>query len=79
METDFVQRQHFRRALQQAHAEVDEPGIGARVAERGKPHLPIESRLMRRDERRSAIERAGFRTKRIFLPLDAIVAAAEGN
>ena len=35
-------------SFEQTNGEPDEPGILLRSSQRGEPHLPIESRLMRR-------------------------------
>jgi len=41
-------------SLEQTNGEPDEPGILLRGSQRGEPHLPIESRLMRRAPARRA-------------------------
>src|SRR5207244_12434937 len=46
----FEQREHLRGALGQANQEVHKPRIAAIITEGGEPHLPVESRLVRRDE-----------------------------
>jgi len=46
------QPQHVRRSFEQAHAECLEPRLVVESTERGKPHLPVESRLVRRHPRR---------------------------
>src|ERR1039458_408712 len=42
------QAQNVGRALQQFHHQLNRPGIAAIVPKRGKPHLPVKTRLMRR-------------------------------
>src|SRR5207247_11191609 len=46
----FEQREHLRGALGQANQEVHKPRIAAIITEGSEPHLPVESRLLRRDE-----------------------------
>src|SRR5207247_2851702 len=46
----FEQREHLRGPLGQANQEVHKPRIAAIITEGGEPHLPVESRLVRRDE-----------------------------
>src|SRR5439155_23242752 len=44
------QREHLWRALGQANQEVHKPRIAAVITEGREPHLPVQSRLVRRDE-----------------------------
>ena len=75
----FEQRQDFRRTLQKADAEIDEPWVAPVIAEGGKPHLPIQSRLMWGDEFRPSFEIAGLVFEFVFEPCDAVVAALDHN
>src|SRR5262249_59811435 len=54
------QRQHRRGAVQEAVAEVDRPRRVAPVAERSKPHLPIDPGHVRRHELRPSRRVAGL-------------------
>ena len=48
------QREHRRAALEQPEHEVLKPRVRLRLAERGEPHLPVESRLVRNVPERRA-------------------------
>src|SRR6476646_7291061 len=50
------EREHGRRALEQLLEKTREPGVLLEGAERREPHLPVEPRLVRRHERRTAEE-----------------------
>src|SRR5262245_37468793 len=71
----FQQRQHFGLPLQEPHAKIDEPGIAADVAEGGKPHLPIQARLVRSNKIRRTLNVSRLVLELISLPALAVVAA----
>src|SRR5262245_17545438 len=73
------QTQDFGRTLQQAHTEIDEPPIALIVTERGKPHLPIETRLVRRDKPRTALEVAWLVFEFVRHPGLPVVAAFDDD
>src|ERR1039458_8070093 len=75
----FDQPQHWARALQEAYAEVHHPGILPIGAQRGEPHLPIQSRLMRRNEPGPARDVARLVFELVLPPGDAILAALNDN
>src|SRR6266446_4351448 len=66
---------HFMRALKQSEDERDEPRIFARRSQSGKPHLPVESRLVRRTPTRQAFHVAGFPFEFVRQPVNPISAA----
>src|SRR4029077_6390523 len=68
---------HFMRALKQSEDQCDEPRIFARRPQSGKPHLPIESRLMWRAPTRRAFHVAGFPFEFVRQPVNPISAAFE--
>src|SRR5438034_428980 len=49
------------------------------VAQGSEPHLPIETRLMGRDETRRAVHVPDFPFELIRLPLDAVLAAFDDD
>src|SRR5260370_31945291 len=75
----FEQRQDFRRTLEQTDAEIDEPWVAPVIAEGGKPHLPIQSRLVWRDKFRAPFHITGLVLEFVFKPGDAVVAAFDNN
>ena len=50
-----LQREYRRAALEQPEHEVLKPRVRLSLAERGEPHLPVEPRLVRRDERSAGV------------------------
>ena len=73
------QREHFRRALQQAHAEIDEPRVFAISAQGREPHLPIQPRLVRRDEARTPLQVPRFVIEFIRQPGLTVVAPFDND
>src|SRR5262245_62028301 len=80
------ERKHGGRGLQQPPTERKKPGLRARVVQRGKPHLPIESRLVRGNEGRPPIQPPRFVSKFVGRPgvsvltaLDQYLRAARGH
>ena len=69
------QARHRLGAREQPFAEAQEPGLAARVAERGEPHLPIQPRHVRRHEFRTAPHIARLPAELVGFPLAAILAA----
>ena len=70
---------HLRRIFQQPLQEPRKPGILGRRSQRGKPHLPVEARLVRKIPRRSPHDVARFVFERIFAPVNAIVRAFDDD
>src|SRR4029077_6832094 len=75
----FEQREHGRRSFEQTLTELLEPGLIVVAAERGKPHLPVEARLMRRNPWRTAMQVAGLVLELVGLPLDAVVGSLDDD
>ena len=75
----FQQREHIGRALKQAEAEVHEPRVLPVVAQRGEPHLPVQSRLVRLDEAGTTLRVAGFPFEFVRQPGDAVIAALDDD
>src|SRR5579872_246380 len=53
--------------------QTDKPGILLVIAERGKPHLPIQAWLVRSNPGRTALHVSGLITERVLAPLGAVV------
>src|SRR5579885_1183467 len=64
------QGRHRRRILQQPLQQVPEPPLGARIAQRREPHLPVQARLVREIPQRPPVEHAGLVLEFIFRPAD---------
>src|SRR4029077_8464891 len=67
----------FMRALKQPVDQRGEPRIFARRSQSGKPHLPVESRLVRCAPTRRAFHVAGFPFEFVRQPVNPISAAFE--
>src|SRR5438552_19088168 len=67
------QSEDVGRAFEEPRQEAVEPR--RRHTERGKPHLPVEPRLMGRDEARPMIERARLVTKLVSVPGARVIRA----
>src|SRR5206468_12710809 len=66
---------HVMRALEQSEDQCDEPRIFARRSQSGKPHLPVESWLVRRAPTRRAFHVAGFPFKFVRQPFNPVSTA----
>src|SRR4051812_12221106 len=70
---------HFMRALEQTVNQCDEPRIFARRSQSGKPHLPVESRLVRCTPTGRAFYVARFPFEFVKQPINGIRAAFEDD
>ena len=75
----FEQRNDFQFAVQQANDCLNKPRILSIRPERGKPHLPIEPRLMRRAPARRAHYVARLPFKFVRLPIKSVSARFDHN
>src|SRR5690242_9395194 len=66
--------EHLGRTLQQANAQIEKPWILLIGTESSEPHLPIQARLMRRNESRAAHWVAGFESEFVSDPGRAVLA-----
>src|SRR3954468_16186327 len=69
--------QHLRRALQQPQLDAQHPRIRAPLAQRGEPEVPVEARLVGREDSRRAQRALRFVAERIGRPALAVVGALE--
>ena len=67
------QFEHLAVVLQQAPAELLEPPLPYETAERRKPHLPIQPRLMRRHPRGPAMKIARLVLEPVFEPVRRVL------
>src|SRR5438552_16645179 len=58
---------------------MPEPGYAVVIAQRRKPHLPVEPRLVRRDEPRAPPHFVWFPLELVRLPGDAVVASLDDD
>src|SRR6266850_7556626 len=65
--------------LEQPPSEAPEPRLLIELAERRKPHLPIETRLIRRHPGRAPPEVAGLVLELVWQPRGAIVRALDND
>ena len=68
-----------RRALQKPRHEIWKPRCAAPVAQSSKPHLPIQSGLMWRDDARSVIQIPGLVFEFVGMPFLLVVATFHLN
>ena len=73
------QREDIWRTFKEADEEIEEPFVLPIGTERGKPHLPIEPRLMRRDETWAIVNIAGLPAEGIGPPDLSFVAAFDDD
>lgn len=73
------QMKHGWLAQKEAVHEAADPGAFVIGAEGGKPHLPIEARLMRSDEGQVAMELAGLIGERVLAPMGEVFGAFEDD
>src|SRR6266849_7945836 len=57
---DVQKPQHFRAAFENLFLQSQEPWVPLAGAQSGEPHLPVQARLVRRDESRSAVQPSRF-------------------
>ena len=65
------------RALKQSEDQCDQPRIFARRSQSGEPHLPVQSRLVRRTPTGHAFHVAGFPFEFVRQPINPVGAAFE--
>src|SRR6185437_11147091 len=70
---------HFMRALEQSVDQSDKPRVLARRSQSGKPHLPVESRLVRRTPTGRAFYVARLPFKFVGQPVNPIRATFKND
>ena len=75
----FHQAKNRGRTLKQPGQKIHEPWFSFDVIQSGKPHLPIQPRLMRKIPQRRTPYVARFVFKRVFVPVKAIIRALDND